>query len=142
MCSIFFVYTAQTFSQVKIDSTEITSSVPELTEFHRIIYPMWHRAYPAKDIDALKGFVTEIKISMDKINHAMLPGILKDKEVKWKNQMREKSRYNNPAHSKIQVLAIPANLSRSLVIPFGHFRSISKARKTCNSGKQFQKIES
>jgi len=54
---IFLTIATQIFAQVNIDSTEITSNVPELTDFHRIIYPMWHTAYPAKDIHALIGFV-------------------------------------------------------------------------------------
>jgi hypothetical protein len=77
------------FSQVIIDTTEITASVPELTGFHEIIYPMWHTAYPAKDITSLKGFIPRIKSSMTAINSAILPGILKEKEVEWKNQLKE-----------------------------------------------------
>jgi hypothetical protein len=86
---LLLTYAGQLFSQIKIDSTEITSNVPELTDFHSIIYPMWHNAYPTKDINALKAFVPQIKIFMDKINQATLPGILKDKEIKWKNQLIE-----------------------------------------------------
>ena len=89
LCSFFLVFATQTFSQTKIDSTEITSSVPALSDFHRIIYPMWHTAYPEKDFGALRGFVPEIKIKMETINKAVLPGILKDKEEKWKNQLNE-----------------------------------------------------
>jgi hypothetical protein len=83
------IFNTQIFAQVNIDSTEIISNVPELTDFHEIIYPMWHTAYPAKDINALKGFVPQIKLSVDKINHAVLPGILKDKQDQWKNQLNE-----------------------------------------------------
>jgi hypothetical protein len=86
-CLLLLAFVKQTAAQIIIDSTEITSSVPALSDFHRIIYPMWHTAYPAKDMDALKGFVPQIKVSMEKINQAILPGILKDKEVKWKNQL-------------------------------------------------------
>jgi len=75
------------FSQGQIDSAEITSDVPELTEFHEVIYPMWHDAYPAKDIDALQRFVPQIKASVDAINRAKLPGILRDKEDAWKSQL-------------------------------------------------------
>jgi hypothetical protein len=89
-CFVFYVFAANTsFSQVKIDSSEIISNVPELTGFHEIIFPMWHTAYPAKDINALKGFVPQIKVSMEAINRATLPGILKDKEADWKNQLKE-----------------------------------------------------
>jgi hypothetical protein len=87
---VFFICATKTsFSQTKVDSVEITSSVPALTGFHEIIYPIWHTAYPAKDINALKGFVPQIKASMESINSAVLPGILKDKEAAWKNQLKE-----------------------------------------------------
>ena len=90
LCLIFLLFVNQiSFSQVKIDSSEITSSVPELTNFHEIIFPIWHTAYPAKDINALKGYVPQIKASMDEINKAVLPGILKDKEILWKNQLQQ-----------------------------------------------------
>jgi hypothetical protein len=77
------------YSQVKIDSAEITASVPELNDFHEVIYPIWHTAYPAKDVAALKGFVPQIKASMEAINKAALPGILKDKEADWNKQLHE-----------------------------------------------------
>jgi len=75
------------FSQVQIDSAEITSDVPELTDFHEVIYPLWHDAYPAKDFDALERFVPQIKASVEAINRAELPGILRDKENAWKSQL-------------------------------------------------------
>ena len=74
---------ANLFAQHQIDSTEITSSVPELFEFHDVIYVIWHEAYPAKDIAALKSMVDKIKPYMEKINAASLPGILQDKKGKW-----------------------------------------------------------
>jgi hypothetical protein len=70
------------FSQ--IDSSEISWTVPELIKFHDVIYLIWHEAYPAKDVKALKGFIPEIKTSMESINNAKLPGIVREKEGKWK----------------------------------------------------------
>jgi len=75
-------------AQNTIDSTEITSSVPELFKFHDVIYVIWHEAYPSKDIPALKGMVEKIQGDMAKINNAQLPGILKDKEAKWKDGLK------------------------------------------------------
>lgn len=75
-------------AQHTIDSTEITSSVPELSEFHDVIYVIWHEAYPNKDIAALKGMVEKIKLYMDKINNAKLPGIAQDKDAKWKEGLK------------------------------------------------------
>jgi hypothetical protein len=85
-----------TYCQTKTESSEITSTVPELSDFHEIIYPMWHNAYPAKDYQTLKGFVLGIKTAMESINKAKLPGILRDKEAQWKNQLTE---LNNSAQN-------------------------------------------
>lgn len=86
----------ESFGQTKIDSTEISSTVQELTDFHDIIYPMWHDAYPSKDYNALKGLVPKIKSYMEEINKAKLPGILREKETVWKTQLNE---LNNSAQS-------------------------------------------
>ena len=53
LVSVLFYYPVS-FAQTEIDPAEITSSVPVLDDFHEIIYPMWHDAYPAKDYNALK----------------------------------------------------------------------------------------
>ena len=88
-CLVNLVFSAGISFSQEIDSLEIRSSVPALTNFHEIIYPMWHDAYPAKDVNALKGFVPQIKASLESINNARLPGILKDKEAAWNNQLKE-----------------------------------------------------
>ncbi len=85
--SMLFI-SVNVFAQNTIDSTEITSSVPELFQFHDVIYVIWHEAYPSKDISALKGMVEKIQTDMGKINNAQLPGILKDKEGKWQDGLK------------------------------------------------------
>ncbi len=75
-------------AQHSIDSTEITSNVPELSEFHDVIYVIWHEAYPTKDIAALKGMVDKIKPYIEKINNAKLPGIMQDKNAKWQEGLK------------------------------------------------------
>lgn len=88
LVTVFTLITINLNAQHTIDSTEITSSVPELYQFHDIIYVIWHEAYPAKDIPALKGMVEKIQSYMEKINAAQLPGILKDKDAKWKEGLK------------------------------------------------------
>ncbi|MFA7136509.1 MAG: hypothetical protein WC125_11715 [Bacteroidales bacterium] len=88
--SMFFLVLAttnKTFAQTKEQAAEISSEVPELQAFHKIIYPLWHKAYPAKDYAAIKGFVPQIKAHMEKMNSAKLSGILRDKENQWKEQL-------------------------------------------------------
>jgi len=77
---LFFI--SKTYAQ--LDSTEITSTVPELIKFHDVIYLIWHDAYPNKDIKQLKSYVDDNKTHIENINNAKLPGILRDKENKWK----------------------------------------------------------
>ena len=90
LISIFFsMLSANLFAQHQIDSTEITSSVPELSAFHDVIYLIWHEAYPAKDVKALVGYTGQIKTDIGKINSAVLPGILRDKEMKWKEGLTD-----------------------------------------------------
>ena len=57
--------------------------VPELDEFHEVMYPIWHTAYPAKDYDALKKYVEEVNFKAKKIYSATLPGIQREKQLKW-----------------------------------------------------------
>ncbi len=90
LISIFFsLLSANLFAQHQIDSTEITSSVPELSAFHDVIYLIWHESFPAKDVKALASYAGKIKDGITKINSAVLPGILRDKEMKWKEGLTD-----------------------------------------------------
>ncbi len=57
--------------------------VPELDEFHEVMYPIWHTAYPAKDYDALKKMVDEVNTKAKAVYSATLPGIQREKQLKW-----------------------------------------------------------
>lgn len=57
--------------------------VQELDDFHDIMHPIWHDAYPAKDFDALKKFVDEVNEKAKAVYAAQLPGINRDKQLKW-----------------------------------------------------------
>jgi hypothetical protein len=64
-------------------SSEVNSSVPELFEYHEVIYPIWHTAYPEKNYEMLKEMVPEVNSGAEKIYTAQLPGILRDKQEEW-----------------------------------------------------------
>jgi hypothetical protein len=72
-----------------LQGQETESAVPELEAMHEVIYPIWHTAYPEKDIAALKGFVPEIDRLAAGVLAARLPGILRDKETKWQAALAE-----------------------------------------------------
>jgi len=62
---------------------ETESAVPELAAFHEVIYPIWHTAYPDKDIAMLKSLAPQVNELAAKVFAAQLPGILRDKQVKF-----------------------------------------------------------
>ena len=71
------------FTRGQDHSSEISSSIGELSDFHEVIYPIWHTAYPDKDITMLKEMVSEVNDGAKKIYSAQLPGILRDKKQVW-----------------------------------------------------------
>ena len=72
------------FAEAQDILKETKSEVPELAAFHEIIYPIWHTAYPEKDYAALRKYVADINKLAAPIYNAKLPGILRDKEAKWR----------------------------------------------------------
>lgn len=80
---IFLFLSFPILSQEDQQSSETDSSVPELFEFHEIIYPIWHTAYPEKNYAMFKEMVPEVNSGAEKIYLAKLPGILRDKQEEW-----------------------------------------------------------
>ena len=88
------------FSQHEDQISEIDSSVPELFDFHEVVYPMWHTAYPNKDYALFKQLLPEVNAGVEKIYAAKLPGILRDKENEWNaglDKLRESVKDYNKA---------------------------------------------
>lgn len=75
---------SNSFSQHEDHTSEINSSVPELFDFHEVVYPLWHTAYPNKDYAMFKQLLPDVNAGVEKVNSAILPGILRDKETEWK----------------------------------------------------------
>lgn len=84
LLSMGFVLVAE-----QMPNPETESTVSELIDFHEVIYPIWHTAFPAKDYAALRGFLPEIEAGMARINAAVLPGILREKKAAWDKELAE-----------------------------------------------------
>lgn len=69
--------------QTSAAAQETKAEVPELNEFHEVIYTLWHEAWPKKDAAALSALLPEIEKGAAKIEKAALPGILRDKKPGW-----------------------------------------------------------
>lgn len=76
-------------SAAHFQTEETESWVEELGDFHEIIYPIWHTAYPEKDYEALRGYVPEVNRLAKNLFDAQLPGILRDKKSKWDDGLEQ-----------------------------------------------------
>lgn len=72
------------FNATSLGQTQDTVwRVPELDDFHEVMHPIWHDAYPSKDFEALKKFVDEVNAKAKAVYAATLPGIQREKQLKW-----------------------------------------------------------
>jgi hypothetical protein len=62
---------------------EIKSEVPELKDFHEVIFKLWHDAWPNKNLVLMKELVPGVDSHLVKLQKVELPGILRDKKTKW-----------------------------------------------------------
>jgi hypothetical protein len=62
---------------------ETTSEVPALSQLHNVIYPLWHTAWPEKNVRMLVELLPEIEKLAIPVLDAKLPGILREKQTAW-----------------------------------------------------------
>jgi hypothetical protein len=67
----------------EISHEELTAAVPELSDLHEAVYPLWHEAFPNKDYAQIKQLLPELDSLTAKLEIAELPGILQDKQEAW-----------------------------------------------------------
>jgi hypothetical protein len=81
------IFSLSLFGQEQISENDLNPSIKELSDYHQVIYPIWHTAYPSKDYEMLRSMVDQVNTGAEKIYAAKLPGILRDKETKWKETL-------------------------------------------------------
>lgn len=86
---VIFLFMFLSFPVLAQHEHETSSDVPELTEFHEVIYQLWHTAWPEKNISMLKSLLPDIQKGIDKINSVELKGILRDKKPKWEEGLKK-----------------------------------------------------
>jgi len=89
-----FVIMQAGYAQEEIDH-EVSTDVPELHEFHKTIYTLWHKAWPDKDYEMLKSLIPDIEKGYQKIKDVELPGILRHKKDTWDNHVNTLKQYVN-----------------------------------------------
>jgi len=91
---ILFVMLQAGYAQEEIDH-EVSTDVPELHEFHKTIYTLWHKAWPDKDYEMLKSLIPDIEKGYQNIRDVELPGILRHKKDAWDNHVNTLKQYVN-----------------------------------------------
>ncbi len=85
---LFLISTCQML-QAQETSQEVSATVPALIEFHKVIYKIWHTAWPNKDYNMLRALLPEVEKGAASIVSAELPGILRDKRPAWEKRVEE-----------------------------------------------------
>ena len=81
---LFFVPLFSASAQISDPHTqEIDASVPVLSDFHEVIYQIWHTAWPEKNLSILVDVLPEVQRYSDSLRRVVLPGILRDKQSAW-----------------------------------------------------------
>ncbi len=62
-----------------------TSLTPKaaLKAMHEVIHPMWHDAYPEKDVEQLKSLYPELQKQYQALKSVQFPDSLRDKSMHW-----------------------------------------------------------
>jgi hypothetical protein len=80
---------AEEVKRAPAGSPETKAEVPELFDFHEVIVPIWHEAWPNKDTAALIKALPDVESGAAKITKAKLPGILRDRQKAWDEQVKK-----------------------------------------------------
>lgn len=78
----------ETAPKAEVTQEELTAAVPELSDMHEVIYPLWHTAYPEKDFDLIKELLPQMDTLVQKLDEAELPGILRDKQAVFEDGIK------------------------------------------------------
>ena len=82
---VIFVNTLIVFAQTH---EETKAEVKELSAFHEVIFQLWHDAWPNKNIALMKELVPAVDSNVAIIQKVELPGILRDKKVRWDENVK------------------------------------------------------
>lgn len=70
----------------EVPEAEITARVAELDALHEVMQPVWHDAFPDRDLEAIREALPEFETRLAALDAVQLPGILQDKQARWDEQ--------------------------------------------------------
>ena len=82
-CALVGLTIAPALAQPTPKPEDLKSSVPALDAMHEVIMPLWHDAWPNKDVKAMAAMLPDIEKHVAAVDKAELPPILRDKKAAW-----------------------------------------------------------
>ncbi len=62
--------------------------VAEVDDFHKVLHPLVHEAYPNKDFNAIRAGIPDLLAAANTMAKAVLPSDLAPKQKEYKNEVR------------------------------------------------------
>jgi len=81
---------------------EINPQIPELSQYHEVIYQIWHSGWPNKDYDLLKSLYPDAEKGYLELQKVKLTGILQDKQSQWNDAVKKLGEYIEEYKSAIE----------------------------------------
>lgn len=68
--------------------SDASSNVPALTAFHEVVFPLWHEAWPKKDLALVKQLMPKVEEHVAALQKAELPPMLHAKQKGWETGVK------------------------------------------------------
>jgi hypothetical protein len=62
---------------------ELRTSLPELAEFHEVIFQLWHEAWPNHDYETMIALLPTVREHVGILQDVELPGIVREEQEGW-----------------------------------------------------------
>jgi hypothetical protein len=72
-------------AQAPTPDPDLRTEVPALSEYHDVIRPLWHDAWPNRDLALVGSLLPDAKRNQEALEGTPLPGILRDKQDAWQH---------------------------------------------------------
>ena len=83
VCVVLVAAAAPALAQPAPKPEDLKASVPALDAMHSVIMPLWHDAWPNKDVKAMAAMLPDIEKHFAAVSKAELPMVLRDKRPLW-----------------------------------------------------------
>lgn len=119
---------------------EVNPQIPELSEFHEVIYQIWHNGWPSKDYELLKSLYPEAEEGYMKLKNVKMTGILQDKQKKWEEGINQLGLYLKDYNNAIEKNDNQALLDATEKLHFQYEQLVRLINPVIKELEEFHKV--